>query len=252
MIRIAACDDVALQLEMMLDLIRDHMPSAEVIGFSSGTELLDYVRTTGPFDIYFLDCMMPGVDGIDTARRLREYTPEGSPWKVVFVTASTDFLMDSYDVHAYHYLLKPVDVNKLHTVLDEIAGSLAEMSEPVYVRTAQGQMLLRPEQILYVFLNEDRQVSYHLKDGSVVLSLYTVRQPFRSIVSPLVETGQFAMCSVTAAVNLRQIRTLNKDSIVMSDGAVLYPSRSSYSALNKAWKALTGTKRVYTRLPDAQ
>lgn len=59
---------------------------------------------------------MPLLNGIDTAREIRSM---GLTVPVIFLTSSREFALDSYDVKAFHYLLKPVNTLKLFSVMDD-------------------------------------------------------------------------------------------------------------------------------------
>ena len=58
-----------------------------------------------PFHIILLDILMPLLNGMDTARELRQYD---KTVKIIFLTSSPEFALESYDVKAYSYLLKPM------------------------------------------------------------------------------------------------------------------------------------------------
>ena len=66
---------------------------------------MDAAEKLGGFDIYILDILMPGMDGIELGVRLRELGYDGS---IIYLTSSTDFAIDSYKAEASNYILKPV------------------------------------------------------------------------------------------------------------------------------------------------
>ena len=77
----------------------------EVVGeCGDGQSALDMILALAP-DVVFLDVQMPGMDGFEVLRALpRENLPA-----VIFVTAYEQHVLRAFDVHALHYLLKPVD-----------------------------------------------------------------------------------------------------------------------------------------------
>lgn len=120
MLRIAVCDDQETQLHetaALLDAYLRARPglSGQVESFFSGGELLVRAKDVGGFDLYILDILMPGLNGIDTGRRLRQL---GDGGEIIYLTTSNDFAADSYDVHAFFYLLKPVEERHFFQVLD--------------------------------------------------------------------------------------------------------------------------------------
>ena len=97
MLRVAICDD------MFIDL------------FSDGDSLM-VSHIARPFDIILRDIIMPMLNGIDTAAEIRKLDKSV---KIVFLTSSAEFAVDSYKVHADNYLLKPVDPESLYSCLDD-------------------------------------------------------------------------------------------------------------------------------------
>ncbi|PHU40206.1 DNA-binding response regulator [Pseudobutyrivibrio ruminis] len=68
-------------------------------------------------DLFILDISMKKMSGIDVAKKLRSYNYLG---EIIFLTAFKEFVFDGYDVHAFNYLIKPVNKTILHRCLNEI------------------------------------------------------------------------------------------------------------------------------------
>ncbi len=121
MLRIAICDDQTQQqkqIEVMLEAYFASRPGggkSQVECFSDSETLLHRVEEAGSFDLYLLDILMPGLNGIDIGRKLRAL---GDGGEIIFLTTSNDFAADSCDIHAFFYLLKPVEEEKFFSVLD--------------------------------------------------------------------------------------------------------------------------------------
>ncbi len=112
---IAVCDDEPLECCRLSTMIRELLEERELSyslrRFQSGRELLDAAEK---FDLIFLDILMDGIDGMETARGLLERESESL---LVFVSSSRDYVFEAYDVEAFQYLLKPVEAEKLKQVL---------------------------------------------------------------------------------------------------------------------------------------
>ena len=103
------------QLEKVAGLLRDYgqrrsVPPWQVFPFPSGYALLDGAEEQGGFDLYLLDVLMPGLDGIQTGAKLRA---QGDPGEIVYLTNSRDHAVESYGVRAFYYLVKPVEAEAL-------------------------------------------------------------------------------------------------------------------------------------------
>ena len=108
--RIAVCDDDRAIREEISRLIQKQVSEADIAEYQSGEEL---INAKGNFDIYFLDIEMGKMSGMDIARRIRE-REENSRQRsiIIFVTGYREYMEAAFDVNAFHYLIKPIDVEK--------------------------------------------------------------------------------------------------------------------------------------------
>ncbi len=109
--KIGICDDEVKIREMMADLVRQKYPAEEICLYGAGEDLL--AEEILP-DILFLDIRMPGRDGMETAKALKERNRRIC---IIFVTVLPDMVFDAFDVKAFHYLVKPFDEEKFNRVL---------------------------------------------------------------------------------------------------------------------------------------
>lgn len=109
--KIAICDDEKDIGELLGNKILGMYPEAELSFFQSGDELL---AAKQDIDICFLDIQMQGINGMETARELRK---KGHKMVLIFVTALEEYVFQAFDVGALHYLVKPMDDEKLKEVL---------------------------------------------------------------------------------------------------------------------------------------
>ena len=111
--KIAICDDDAGQAARLQADVTDWahgacavtcFPSAEAFRFAGDTD----------WDILLLDVEMPGMSGIDLAKRLRG---AGCRAEIIFITSHFECMAEGYEVDALHYLVKPVPAEKLRELL---------------------------------------------------------------------------------------------------------------------------------------
>ena len=112
--KIAVCDDDNKELDIIKNYLNiyqtDNNTSFTVKYFNSSVEL---ASTAGfeKFDIYFLDIIMPVMDGLALAREIRTFD-KSAP--IIFLTSSKEFAVDSYTVKAFNYLVKPIQIGRAH------------------------------------------------------------------------------------------------------------------------------------------
>ena len=109
---VAIVDDEKVIREQIKKLTVKYEPDCNVIAYETGEELLAEGKK---LDVVFLDIQMEGMNGIDTARALREKQED---MVVIFITGVKEYVFEAFDVSAFHYLLKPVEEKKFSEVFE--------------------------------------------------------------------------------------------------------------------------------------
>lgn len=121
--KILLVDDEELQLIRLENACKKVIPDSEFFSF---TNPLKVVESNINFDLAFLDIEMPGLNGIQLAKKLKSINPK---IKVIFVTAYNNYALEAYRVHASGYITKPVNENKIKTEIDELDNVINLKSE---------------------------------------------------------------------------------------------------------------------------
>lgn len=235
MLRIAVCDDEAQQLKRMTALLETYFQAhsgldGQVETFQSGDALLARMEHSRGFDLYILDILMPELSGIETGRRLRA---RGDGGEIIYLTSSNDFAADSYDVHAFFYLLKPVDAKKLFRVMDGVLEMLSrKRRSAILVSTADGPRRILLERIRYVE-RVGRRIRYHCTDG--VVDTQTIRLSFRETIAPLLEDRSFYLCGASFVLNFRHVAGVNGQNAILDDGEIVTLPRTAATDFKLAW-----------------
>ncbi|MDL2247570.1 DNA-binding response regulator, partial [Bacteroides sp. OttesenSCG-928-J23] len=91
----------------------DQISQLELLGsFNSAEAASEYIQTTN-VGLIFLDIQMPGINGIEFARSIPKHT------LIIFTTAYSEYALDSYEVDAIDYLVKPIDPIKFRKAVDK-------------------------------------------------------------------------------------------------------------------------------------
>jgi two-component system response regulator AlgR len=157
------------------------MPRFEVAGeAASSAEALERIRELSP-DILLLDISMPGMNGMDLARVLRE---GGASPAIIFCTAYQDQALNAFEVEAVDYLVKPVREERLEKSLGKarrLLGKEDAHGEEHYVRsTVGGKVVLTPIHRVICMISEDKYTTVIHEKGSTVIddSLAEMEQKF--------------------------------------------------------------------------
>ena len=169
------------------------------------------------FDLFILDVVMPEPDGIQTGAKLRA---RGDNRHMAYLSACP-FALSAYDVHAYSYLLKPIDRKKLFEILDNTHLSPRRPQARMFaIHVGSSVRMVSFDELISAELNS-RTILYTLADGSV-LQTPTIRSSFKTEVATLLTHEQFVQCSVSSVVNLRYVRCLEKNCLYLLDGRQIF------------------------------
>ncbi len=237
MIKIAICDDDIQSLGIVTDLLKK-FELREGVGissrvFSSSKELFELLLRGEVFDIFLLDVVMPEVDGIALGEHISKNLPKS---KIIYLSSSREFAVESYMVNAFYYMLKPVKEEDFFRVLRlavEVVTRETSKAFFVAVEAISGTVALESDKILYCIL-ENRRVKYILSDGRIVESKM-LRVSFDEWVCELLESRKFAKCNAHCIVNLSEVKVMDMDNITMKDGTVIKISRVLKKELSKAY-----------------
>lgn len=227
---IAIVDDIAADRISLKKLLRS---AAEVKKwnisdeeFSSGEAFLD-VFSAGRFDAVFLDIYMDKVSGMDVARFLFERDPM---CKIVFLTTSDEFLLESYSVRATYYLLKPIEHERLLQAL-EFCFPAQKRSDTLLVRTKDGTVIIPRDKIIYIE-SVGRTRCVHTETAVI-----NTPDSFGDLVAPLTDDKRFLSCGRGVMLQMAHISSQEKSDFVMTDGARLPIPRRSRSEILAAFEA---------------
>lgn len=201
--RIAICDDSSLDREIICDMLRsvfsESQMTPELAPYESGINLADDIQDGVWFDVIFLDIYMTDHLGIDIAHKLRSIGYDG---EIVFLTASSEFAVDSYDVNAAGYILKPISFDKLTRVVEKISKNFDERTYAVRQRSSVVRVPLT--EILYVESSNTKCI-LHRTDGTD----YIIYKKLDEIELELGDK-RFLRCHQSYLVNMDHVKQVDK------------------------------------------
>lgn len=238
MINFFVCDDAPLLLDLMKDLLQAYCKEkkikADIFTFTSGIELLKEISNNHFPDICILDICMPDMDGMMVAKKIRDALCDCD---IIFLSASPDYVFDSFNVHACQYLVKPVRVDLLYDTLDFVVGKKKNKGSYLPIRTQNSnEIRINKDDIIYVE-HIDRHLYVHMSDGNVIKSV-TIRGSVKDELSMLLNDKRFVMAGASLAINLVKIVRFEKEYIVFEEGSELFLPVRSYGKIHDNWSCL--------------
>ena len=119
--KIIAVDDEKIALQGLLLSIQRAAPEAEVQGFRRAADAIAYMECT-PCDVAFLDIEMKGMNGVQTAERLKSIHPDVN---IIFATGFGSYRDAAFDLHASGYLIKPITEDAVRRELQNLRRPVA-------------------------------------------------------------------------------------------------------------------------------
>ena len=223
---ISICDSDKKICENISNLIRAENLDSKIFIFNSKEEFL---RSKENFSICFLD--IKGVDGLEIAKilRRREKILQTSPSVLIFVTGYDDFMAEAFDVHAFHYLLKPIDAKKFSQVLNRAVDEIKN-----FQTQSEKFLLIKVEGMnKKIFLRD----IFFVESANKKVIIHTAEENFE--IQGKMETFEIALgenffrCHRFFIVNLAKISAYNSNTIFLDSGDKIFISQKKYAEFVK-------------------
>ncbi len=217
-LRVVVADDEPIGRQRLVRLLQAEPETDVVAACADGAEAVEAIREHAP-DVVLLDIQMPHLDGFEVVAALgNAHQPA-----VIFVTAHDQYAVRAFEVHAFDYLLKPVDQDRLREAISwaiSSAGRAARGSttgrilalleglnarhrargrERLVVRTPERAIFLRTETIDWI---EAAGKFVHLHVGR---NVHALRESMAELEQEL-DSARFLRISRSAIVNLDRIQ----------------------------------------------
>lgn len=212
MIKIAFCDDdmeVLHQMNELLDRYRvERNEDITYAAFQSPFELLTEIEKGIRPDILFLDVVMPGQNGMDVAKEIRQYDTN---MKIIFLTSSPEFAVESYSVGAYFYQLKPIWEESFFRLMDAVLAECEKKKKnSLILRSKDGITRIDLQQLEYCEVLR-RKLLFHLENGAVLESAGSLDD----LAGQLMQYSNFFRPHRSFLVNMEYIQNISSRSIKM-------------------------------------
>ena len=223
MIRAAICDDDNSQISALKAMLTEWNEHIIITEYTSAEQFLFSYPDT-PCDLLLLDIEMGDMNGMELAHKLRR---KGDMLPIIFITGYSEFMQDGYDVEALHYLLKPVDKDKLFAVLDRYASRHSADSRVIF-SSGDESVCINADDIMYLeAFGKKTQIT--LRGGKEI-------ECTCGLSAAAEKLGEnFVSCHRSYVVNLGFVRSISKTDVTLDNGRKIPLSRRQYDTVNKAF-----------------
>ena len=218
MIKFAICDDEPYMAQEIANQLSRYMNGKQITSycvssFQNGCSLLE---SDCNFDIVFLDIQMDNLDGIETAKILRQRKNHSL---LIFVTVLKEYVFNAFEVEAYDYLLKPLDSDHFERTMDRAVSTLAQRTDKsIVIQRGSSCDVVPLAQIMYCEV-QGRKVYVHQSDGKII-DYYDNLENFERQMD-----SRFFRCHRSYLVNLDYVRGCDTGLVTLSLGAQIPVSR---------------------------
>ncbi len=232
MLHIAICDDDIENLSAVIELVNEYRAeqnrALHYVAFESPFELITAIEKGLRFDMLLLDVVMPGLNGIEAAREIREYDTNV---RIIFLTNSSEFAVQSYAVGAYFYQLKPIWRESFFRLMDMVFSEYArEQTDSIIMKCKMGitRIPLRTLEYCEVI---NKTVIFHLENGKALESMGNMAD----VSEKLLQYEAFIRPHRSYVVNMDYIESISYRAIIMACLAEIPIPRGKYEEIKNAF-----------------
>lgn len=226
MIKFVICDDEHAETTYLSGLLNEWAAATKntvtITCYPSAEAFLFAYEDDKTIDILLLDIQMGGMDGVALAKHVRR---EDKAVQIIFATSYMEYIANGYDVEALHYLIKPVDQQKLSAVLDRAVSKLAQTEQTLIIQSGSQSIRLPLYEIRCLEVMHNYVTIYANEE-------FRIKKPLSVLEQALDEN--FFRVGRSFIVNLRYVRKVAKDMVWLEGGQCVPLSRGLYDKLNRA------------------
>lgn len=216
MYTIGICDDEPIQVKLLTEYVQElclkNEIDVKIVQACSGEELVELAKTQ-ELDIVFLDIEMGGIDGLQTGRIIREKLQDAV---IIFITGYRDYALESYEIKAFNYIIKPLTRNKFIKVFTDAKKHVDDLrfieeNEKRYnIKHRDGMVSLRYSDIYYLE-KDGKNINVCSQQGC-----YTYRATLKEVLKNI-DSEDFIQCHQGYIVNMNKI-TNRRENALIFDG----------------------------------
>ena len=240
MTRILICDDHFADLQSLAAIIDDYYKATSdskelanlvcafsLAKFTDPKEVLAYIEDGNKVDIAILDIMMPQMNGMDLAAKMREMGFNGY---LLFLSSSNDFAAQSYSVKAFSYILKPAREQQVFELLSDIEKKRSNSDRSGFILSHKGgTRLVTWLEFMYVEV-KSHQLFFHLINGDII----TIYAALKDYSEKLLSQSHNIKPHKSFIVNLDYVRSCENSAIFIRDGTrISVPN--DYKTVKEKW-----------------
>lgn len=235
--RFAIVDDIPAMRQELKDVIYEYCriadTGADICCFDKGEAFIE-AFVPYSYDIVFMDIYMKGMNGTDAASLMRQ---SDNRVILIFLTSSHDHMAAAFNVHAFHYIEKPLSKERVCSCLDDAFRLIPH--DEAYITFTSGNVNVRLDYKDIVFIKADRHYTIICDCSNNIYQPYIY---FTALTKPLIGDERFLQLSRGILCNMDYITGFSKDCCNLSNNTFLPITIRNAKKLEQEWRNYTFDK----------
>lgn len=223
--RIAICEDEILIAEQIAKTVHNYFQNLKMdVTLSIFSDATTFEQSGFAYDLVFLDYKLPDKSGMELAHEIRRMSAKVV---IVFISAYSEYVFESFEVGTFRYLLKPIKEEEINQTLSSFL-SLKQKSVPVELPQKKKTLFVNLDEILYIESDEKHCIV------RVYDEVYETTKSLSAIQAEI-NDNSFFRTHRRYLVNMRYITEVEKNIITMTNGEKVEISRRNLVNFNKSY-----------------
>ena len=172
MVRVLVVDDERVIREGAIRVIEQCLPNAEITPCERPEETIE-AAGKAKYDIAFLDIQMPGMTGVELAKRIKKISPETN---IIFSTAYQEYAGEAFEVHASGYITKPLTVEKVNAELNNLRHPIEDDDRGLRVQAfGNFEVFYNGEPLRFKYTKTKELLAYLVDRNCAVVDIGEIR-----------------------------------------------------------------------------
>ena len=229
---IAICDDERFFRNSIINAIGSY-PNMHCLDITKDEYICgeDLLNSKKKYNIVFLDYKMSGLNGLETAKLLREKDKDCT---IIFLTGFPSFVYESFEVGTFRFFEKPLDVEKLHKALDDFL-TVYKNDYPLTLNLGRVTRNIQSSEIM--FIEADNKKCYITLAEEILHCAIPM-----SSIGNLLPKDIFYKVHKAFIANFNQIRNYDKEYIYFTNGKSIPVSRKNFAEFKDAYRNFIKSK----------
>lgn len=223
MLRVAICDDEKILIEIeevVRRFFRLNCIDSKITTYQSGENLQYDLKDGITYDLFLLDIEMPGIDGMELAKEIRERIPSA---KIIFITSHPEYAITAYEYSVFRYIQKTMLHEKLFLALEDYYKLYALERKEYYMIEIKNYLEKIPYRSIFYILKEGKYSVLYLEGGRTV----SVRKPLKQVFEELSQE-YFYFADRGCIINLANV-------VGMDTEKILFPGQQNVTINKTNW-----------------